>query len=62
MYDNIIIHSYPRDKSGIRALVSFRNGGKIVIRAAFKDMEAVVDYFTRHQFCQQLPIKVITHN
>lgn len=62
MYDNIIIHSYPRDKSGIRALVSFRNGRKIVIRAAFKDMDAVVDYFTKHQFCQQLPIKVITHN
>ena len=62
MYDNIIIHSYPNDKSEIHALVSFRNGGKIVIRAAFKDMDAVVDYFTRHQFCQQLPIKVITHN
>ena len=60
MYDNVIIHYYPNEKSGIHAVVSFRKGNKVMISAAMKDVSSALSYMASREFCQGLPYRVIT--
>ena len=61
MYDNVIIHSFPNDNSIIHAVMNFRKGKKIMISLALKDVSAAIFYMGSHEFCKDLPYRIITH-
>ena len=58
--DNIIIHYYPNDKI-IKTLTTFRRGNKIINSMAMADLDGVIDYMERHEFCTGVKYRVITH-
>lgn len=59
-YDNIVIHYYASAKH-FKTSASFRKGKKVVSEMAAIDVEDVLDYMSRHSFCNGLPYRIIRH-
>ena len=61
IFDDIVIHFYPASPYIVKAQINFRRDRQVWQSIVIKDVNAALDYIARHEFCADLPYRVITH-